>query len=104
MKIVRVGNYRECEIPTDWKEAEALLTRVRGAYYDGRGRNLARQSAAARVAYGLFGAHFLASDPTDALTSLLLEICKRQGAGLEGLEKPRRWLSTDEAGNSEHEA
>jgi hypothetical protein len=96
MKTVSVGNGRECEIPTDWKEAEELLTRVRGAYYDQRGRNLARQSAAARVVYGLFGAHFLASDPTDALTSLLLEICKRRGAGLDGLEKPHRRFSTDE--------
>jgi hypothetical protein len=96
MKTVRVGNGRECEIPTSWKEAEELLIRVRGAYYDGRGRNLARQSAAARTAYGLFGAHFLASDPTDALTSLLLEICRRKGAGLDGLEKPRRWLTAEE--------
>ena len=96
MRVVRVGNGRECEIPETWGEGFDMLTRVRGAYYDGRGRNLARQSAAARVVFGLFGAHFLASDPTDALTSLLLEICKRRGAGLDGLEKPRRRRSADE--------
>ena len=83
MRVVRVGNGRECEIPASWKEAEELLIRVRGAYYDGRGRNLARQSAAPRVALGMFGSQFLASDPTDALTSLLLEICRRKGAGLQ---------------------
>ena len=96
MKLVRVGNGRECEIPTSWKEGEELLTNVLGAYHDRRGGNLARQSAAARVAYGLFGEKFLAADPTDALVFLLQEICKRKGAGLDGLEKPRRWRSADE--------
>ena len=43
----------------DGKKAEEMLTRVRGAYYDRRGRNLARQSAAARVALRDFWRTFL---------------------------------------------
>ena len=40
------------------------------------------QAIAARVAYGLFGAEFMAADPTDALLFLLRRICERKGAGL----------------------
>jgi hypothetical protein len=96
MRIARVGNGREIEIPESYAEGLAMLTQVMGAYHDRRGGNLARQSAAARVAYGLFGERFMAADPTDALVYLLQEICRRRGAGLDGLEKPRRWRAASE--------
>jgi hypothetical protein len=95
MKVVRVGNGRIAEVPETYPEALKMLTAIMNGYYDKRGRNLARQSVVARVAYGLFGERFMAADPTIALVYLLQEICKRQGAGLDGLEKPRRWRNGD---------
>ena len=83
MKIVRVGNGREKETPESWAEGERMLTGALGAYYDDRGKNLARLSIAARVAYGLFGERFMAPDPTTALLYLLQELCRRKGAGFE---------------------
>ena len=89
MKTVRVDKNREVEVPTTWAEGEALITNGLGAYHDRRGGNLARQSAAARVAFGLFGAQLMAGDPTLALLYLLQRICIRKGAGLENLLKER---------------
>jgi hypothetical protein len=83
MKVVRVGNGRETETPQNWAEGEAMLTSALGAYYDDRGKNLARLSIAARVAFGLFGARFMAPDPTTALLYVLQELCRRKGAGLD---------------------
>jgi hypothetical protein len=97
MRIVRVDKNREVEVPTMWREGEEMLTDAMNSYHDARGHNLARQSVAARVAYGLFGERFLAADPTSALVWLLREICKRKGAGLDGLEKRRKWRTADEA-------
>ena len=92
MKYARVGKNRIIvEVPESYAEGLTMLTQVMNGYHDRRGGNLARQSAAARVAYGLFGEHFMAADPTSALVWLLRRICERQGAGLDGLEKPRRW-------------
>ena len=65
------------------------------AYHDRRGGNLERASAAARVAFGLFGERFLAADPTDALVFLMQEICKRKGAGL-GKERAFATLGNEE--------
>jgi hypothetical protein len=96
MRTVRVGNGRIAEVPETYTEGLKMLTAIMNGYYDKRGRNLARQSTAARVAYGLFGEHFMAADPTIALVYLLMEVCRRKGAGLDELEKPRRWRSTDE--------
>jgi hypothetical protein len=95
MKIIRV-NKRECEIPTDWAEGEEMLAHVMGAYFDRRGGNVERLSVASRVAFGLFAERFTAPDPTTALIYLLQELCRRKGAGLDSLEKPRRWRSTEE--------
>jgi hypothetical protein len=82
MKTIRVDTYREIEVPTSWKEGEAMLTHALGSYYDKRGGNVARHSIAARVAFGLFGEQFMAADPTIALLYLLQRICQRKGAGL----------------------
>jgi hypothetical protein len=95
MKIVPI-NKRECEIPTDWREGEEMLTHVMGPYFDKRGGNVERMSCAARVAFAFFAEHFMAPDPTAALIFLMMEICKRRGAGLDGLEKARRWHSIEE--------
>jgi hypothetical protein len=38
----------------------------------------------------------MAPDPTIGLLFLLQEVCRRKGAGLDGLEMPRRWASIDE--------
>ena len=67
MRAVRVDKNREVKVPTTWSEGEAMLTHALGAYYDGRGKNLARLSIAARVAHGLFGRQLMAGDPTLAL-------------------------------------
>jgi hypothetical protein len=91
MRTVRVDKNRRVEVPTSWKEGEAMLLAAMNGYHDARGHNLARASVAGRVAYGLFGAHFLAADPTSALIWLLRRICERRGAGLgepEPREKP----------------
>jgi hypothetical protein len=64
MKLVRVDKNREAEVPVTWIEAEAMITNALGAYYDGRGKNLARLSVAARVAHGMFGKAFMAADPS----------------------------------------
>ena len=60
MKVVRVGNGREAEVPETWDEGFDMLVQTLNAYHDRRGGNLARQSAAARTAFGLFGARFMA--------------------------------------------
>ena len=96
MRLVRVDKNREVEVPTTWREGEEMLTQAMNGYHYARGHNLARQSVAARVAYGLFGERFLAADPTSALVWLLREICLRKGCGLDGLEKPRQLRSADE--------
>ena len=83
MKVVRVGNSREAEVPETWDEGFDMLVQTLNAYHDRRGGNLARQSAAAHTAFGLFGARFMAPDPTTALVYLLQELCRRKGAGLE---------------------
>jgi hypothetical protein len=90
MRTVRVDKNREAEVPTTWSEGEAMLTHALGAYYDGRGKNLARLSIAARVAYGLFGKDLLAGDPTLALLYLTQRICRRKGAGLDNLKERSR--------------
>ena len=95
MQLVRVDKNRQVEVPQTWAEGEAMLRAAMNGYHDARGHNLARASVAARVAYGLFGEHFMAADPTSALVWLLRRICERQGAGLDGLEKPRRGRAAD---------
>jgi hypothetical protein len=52
-------------------------------YHDGRGGNLALQSACARIAFGLFGEEMMAADPTQALCYLMQRICMFEGANLE---------------------
>jgi hypothetical protein len=96
MRTARIGNGREAEVPETYSEGLKMLTAVMNGYYDKRGRNLARQSAASRVAYGLFSERFLAADPTSALVHLLMEVCRRKGAGLDTLEKPRKWSAAEE--------
>jgi hypothetical protein len=96
MRIVRSSDGRIVEAPETYGEGLDMLTHAMGRYYDKRGGNIARMSCASRVAFGLFGEHFMAADPTDALVYLLQEICRRKGAGLDGLEKPRRWRAADE--------
>jgi hypothetical protein len=96
MKIV-CCNGREVEVPETWKEALSMLDAVMNPYQDRRGGNLERMSVAARIAFWIVGERFLAPDPTIALVYLMQELCRRRGAGLDGLEKPRRWLSVDEA-------
>jgi hypothetical protein len=96
MKIV-CCNGREMEIPETYAEALGMLDAVMNPYQDRRGGNLERISVAARVAFWIVGERFLAPDPTVALIFLMQEICKRRGAGLDGLERPRRWLSVDKA-------
>jgi hypothetical protein len=84
MRTVRVDKNREVEVPSSWKEGEKMLLAAMNGYHDARGHNLARASVAARVAFGMFGEHFLAADPTSALVWLLRRICERRGAGLDG--------------------
>jgi hypothetical protein len=85
MRTVRVDKNREVEVPVTWSEAEKMITHALGAYYDTRGRNLARLSIAGRVAHGMFGKQFMAAEPTRAILFLLREICRRKGAGLEAI-------------------
>ena len=86
MKFVQVDKNREVEVPTSWAEGEKMIANALGAYYDARGKYLARLSCATRVAFGLFAERFMAADPTLALLYLLQELCRRKGAGLEGLK------------------
>lgn len=83
MRVVRVGKSSEAEVPTTWSEGEAMIANALGAYYDGRGKNLARLSIAARVIHGMFGRKYMAAEPTLALLYLVQEICRRKGSGLE---------------------
>jgi hypothetical protein len=85
MKMVSVGNGRIHEVPTTWAEGEDMITLAMD-YHDGRGGNLAIQSACARIAFGLFGEKMMAADPTQALGFLMQRICQRKGAGLESRE------------------
>jgi hypothetical protein len=96
MRIVRFGDGREAEVPETYAEGLEMLAKTMNAYQDRRGGDLERMSCTSRVAFGLFGARFMAADPTDAVIYLLQEICRRKGAGLDGLEKPRRWRAADE--------
>jgi hypothetical protein len=89
MKTVRVDKNREVDCPSTWSEGEAMITDALGAYYDGRGKNLARLSIASRVAHGLFGQQLMAADPTLALLYLMQRICIRRGAGLDNLNERR---------------
>jgi hypothetical protein len=89
MRTARFGNGREADLPDDWREGREMLVRAMNAYHDRRGGNLARMSACARVAHGLFGEQFLAADPTDALVFLMQLICEREGAGLTNSESGR---------------
>jgi hypothetical protein len=82
MKIVRVGNGREFEVPETWAEGTKILDYAYGAH-SGRGANLAMQSACVRVAYGLLCNQELTPDPTEALVRLMQRICQRKGAGLD---------------------
>ena len=82
MRMVRVGNGRIFEVPETWAEGEKMI--LDGlSYHDRRGGNLALQSIAARVAYGMF-ANDATPDPTEALLHLMWLICHRKGAGLDG--------------------
>jgi hypothetical protein len=90
MRTVRVDKNREVEVPTSWHEAEKMIANALGSYYDGRGKNLARLSIAARVAHGMFGKQLMAGDPTLALLFLLQGICIRKGAGLDNLKERSR--------------
>jgi hypothetical protein len=87
MRLVRVDKNREVEVPENWREGERMLTNALDAYYDGRGKNLARLSVASRVAHGLFGKQLMAADPTLALLFLMQRICIRKGAGLDNLKE-----------------
>ena len=82
MKLARVDKNRSVEVPETWAEGEAMIVQALGPYYDERGRNIMRLSIAARVAHGMFGAQFLAPDPTTSLLFLLRRLCERKGAGL----------------------
>jgi len=82
MKTIRVGNGKYYEVPTDWVEAEKMLTRAR-FFYAGRGSNSAVLSACTRVSYGLLQGNAIAADPTEALVNLMVRICKDKGAGLD---------------------
>jgi hypothetical protein len=81
MRFVRIGNGRIYEVPETYAEGEEMIAKAM-KYHDGRGGNLAVQSACARTAYGLFGDVWLAADPTQALGYLMQRICQRKGAGL----------------------
>jgi hypothetical protein len=98
MKIV-CCNGREMDIPETYAEALSMLDATMNPYQDRRAGNLERISVAARVAFWIVGERFFAPDPTVALIYLMQEICRRKGAGLDGLEKPRRWRLVDEARN-----
>jgi hypothetical protein len=96
MRTAQFSN-RDADVPDTWKEGEEMLAQAMNAYQDRRGGNLERMSCAARVAYGLFGERFMAPDPTIALLYVLQEVCRRRGAWLDGLGRPRRgFRSTEE--------
>jgi hypothetical protein len=95
MRIVQV-NKREVEVPDTYAEALSMLDAAMNPYHDRRGGNVERLSVASRVAFWIVGERFVAPDPTIALIYLLQEVCRRKGAGLDGLEKPRRWHSVEE--------
>lgn len=78
MKTVRVGNGRDYLVPSTFEEGEEMITQVM-KFHDGRGGNLAIQSACARIAFGLFGAEMMAADPTQALGYLIQRICRSRG-------------------------
>ena len=82
MKTVLVGNDRNYKVPTDWDEAEKMLTRARW-FNKGRGSNSAVLSACVRVAFGMLQGDAIAADPTEALVNLMVRICKAKGAGLD---------------------
>jgi hypothetical protein len=82
MRLARVDKNRRVEVPTTWAEGEAMLRAAMNGYHNQRGHNLTPASVAAKVAFGMFGEHFLAADPTNALVWLLRRICERKGAGL----------------------
>lgn len=90
MRTVKVDKNRTIEVPTTWAEGEKMLTHALGAYYDARGKNLARLSIAARVAHGMFGDQLMAADPTQSLLFLLQRVCIRKGAGLDNLKEGSR--------------
>jgi|GEM_PF-3913398 hypothetical protein len=75
-------NRREVEVPENWKEALDMLEHSMKNYNERRGGNNERMSVACRVAFGMFNPHGLIPDPTHALMYLMMEICKRKGAGL----------------------
>jgi hypothetical protein len=52
MRTVGVNKNREVDVPANWAEGARMIANGLGAYHDRRGGNLARQSAAARVAHG----------------------------------------------------
>jgi hypothetical protein len=104
MRTVKADRYRDIEIPETWKEAEALITHSLGGYNDRRGGNVARHSVAARVAFAMFGEKYMAADPVSALMFLLQEICRREGAGLQSLEPPRKWRDAKEDTEKEADA
>ena len=83
MRTVRVDKNREVEVPVTWTEAEKMLTHALGSYYDGRGKNLARLSIAARAVHGMLGKRYMAAESTLALLFLVREICARKGMGLD---------------------
>jgi hypothetical protein len=89
MRIARFGHGRESEIPTSWSEAEAMIAKAM-RFHQGRGRNLNLQSVCARIAYGLCCGQSSAADPTEALALFMREICRREGAELDGSEEPRK--------------
>jgi hypothetical protein len=81
VRFVTVGNGRVYEVPDTWAEAEDML--IKGQrYHDGRGGNIAQQSIAMRVAYGMFADKWMAADPTQAMMFLMQRICQLKGAGL----------------------
>lgn len=82
MKMVRVGNGREYEVPETWAEGSKMLDYAYSTY-SGRGGNLHIQAACARVAFGLLCHQDLTPDPTEALLRLMQRICQRKGVGVE---------------------
>ena len=86
MKTVRVGNGHTYEVPETWAEGEEMITKSM-AYHDTRGTNLAQLSTATRVAYGMYGHQFMASDPTQALMYLMQRLCQRNRERLERSER-----------------
>jgi hypothetical protein len=60
-----------------------MIENALGAYYDGRGKNLAKLSIAARVVHGLLGKRYMAGDPTTALLFLVRDICAHKGKGFD---------------------